>query len=753
MTRNVICHVLVALILLLAGCGGGSMSPASETEMQLAPATQVTAADATDFSQGLPSPAEIDRQLSAVDDMERLMFGTNFEPLLPFRNSSGSIFTPNWGEPSDGLALAAYACYRYGFQSGSYQGDARFRLQWGFEPTDLSNVYVGLADFSMDRWQWFPCGAEGFNAGDVEPFLSGKGEIIMCVLLLGTDPAILDYALLGDNLAPHVNISTDLEADPLMNIAPRLVSIDASSSYSFGGEIVGFDFDWTGNGTWDKLADPDGQVLHEYSAGNYTLRVRVTESSGLQSVEELDFTIVPDFNPPPGAVINANLLTGSAPLTVMVDALGSSDPDGFITKYEYDIDNDGVYELQLDETDAVPVTLSNYGDNKVILRVTDNFFATDTAELTVNLDSGWSHSIVDSNVSLNDRVDMAVIGTGNESRPAVVYSSSTESELRFCQATSFSGNTWGSIRKPAGPGAQVGSRPAPAVAYMGLYDTPIISYIGKAANNKECLFIVRGNNGTSSTWQTPIQVSTDNVENDTDIIVLNNLAAVATVRYPGAQVNTEISYYQALNETATSWSTARTVRPVQPGLDYFDLSLLPYENGLFDRPMLSYVSGYNDGIHNLYTTRSTNADGTAWEAQVDHGQLLAHSTDLKTINGNPAVVAGSHVQDGQLGYLRSVDEKATGWQGSLQQVGTGGYCSLMQWDGRPCVAYYDPNSGGLMLICAENAEGSSWTDAIPVDTHSGRGEYCSSVIVNNVPVICYADKEQKRLMATYWRDN
>ena len=87
---------------------------------------------------------------------------------------------------------------------------------------------------------------------------------------------------------------------------------------------------------------------------------------------------------PPVASFTA---TPSAPHVdepVSFDASGSHDPDGSVTKFEWDFGGDGVF----DRTTTTPTTTYTYassGAKKVTLRVTDDQGATSTSTVTVNV--------------------------------------------------------------------------------------------------------------------------------------------------------------------------------------------------------------------------------------------------------------------------------------------------------------------------------------------------------------------------------
>ena len=89
-------------------------------------------------------------------------------------------------------------------------------------------------------------------------------------------------------------------------------------------------------------------------------------------------------NQPPTAVATGSPTTGPAPLTVVFDGSGSSDPDAADTLgYDWDLDGDGAYD---DSTAVAPThTYTSQGTYTASLRVTDSNGASATAAVTINV--------------------------------------------------------------------------------------------------------------------------------------------------------------------------------------------------------------------------------------------------------------------------------------------------------------------------------------------------------------------------------
>ena len=85
------------------------------------------------------------------------------------------------------------------------------------------------------------------------------------------------------------------------------------------------------------------------------------------SIRRISFT---SGNQPPVAVVSASPTSGPAPLIVNFDGSGSSDPDGTITSYAWDLDGDGQFDDSTAQSPARSCTTA--ATYSVRLRVTDN---------------------------------------------------------------------------------------------------------------------------------------------------------------------------------------------------------------------------------------------------------------------------------------------------------------------------------------------------------------------------------------------
>lgn len=184
-------------------------------------------------------------------------------------------------------------------------------------------------------------------------------------------------------------IQTDPE-DTTNLTAPATVEFDASelpvdtSLYTIISYVWDFGDGSTGTGAttshrYTTKGEDDGRYI-------VTLTVTYRNSNTSEEAEEA-FTVDVVFgNEQVDATFTATPESGTVPLEVEFDASESSDPDGEIVGYEWDLDGDGSY----DDGDEVTAeyTYTQYGTYEAKLRVTDNNGETSTTTVEILVDEG-----------------------------------------------------------------------------------------------------------------------------------------------------------------------------------------------------------------------------------------------------------------------------------------------------------------------------------------------------------------------------
>jgi PKD repeat protein len=179
----------------------------------------------------------------------------------------------------------------------------------------------------------------------------------------------------------HVLVSVDGKPDEVSVLVGGTQQFTATARDDAGTDITSSTvFTWSivsGNGTITQA----GLFTAGNAASDVTIKVTGNWSNITKS-DTIEATVTePVENQSPTANIDADKTSGTAPLTVNFDASASTDPDGTIAGYAWDLNGDDV-------TDATTVSASHAypaGTHVVKLTVTDNDGKTDSATVTITV--------------------------------------------------------------------------------------------------------------------------------------------------------------------------------------------------------------------------------------------------------------------------------------------------------------------------------------------------------------------------------
>jgi PKD repeat protein len=203
----------------------------------------------------------------------------------------------------------------------------------------------------------------------------------------------------ADKPGPASRITCD-SATVLAGRAVRCRADDSGSPVA----IADHSWDVDGDGGYDKRASEVRVSFRK--AGERTLRMRATDGRG-RSVED-SVTLTVTDNPPTAAVHGpATVGLGQA---ATFDATDSSDPDGTIVSYAWDLDDDGSFET----TGAHPsVAYATPGRRTVRLRVTDDDGASASAVATITVTNQAPRAVIALPASRKVNADLAFDGSGS----------------------------------------------------------------------------------------------------------------------------------------------------------------------------------------------------------------------------------------------------------------------------------------------------------------------------------------------------
>lgn len=157
-----------------------------------------------------------------------------------------------------------------------------------------------------------------------------------------------------------------------------VVSFDASRSTDSDGTVVSYDWDLDGNGSFEKTtATP--KITRRYTAtGVVNTRVRVKDDAGDTSMKTVSLTI----HKAPTPKVTASRLVALPGDAITVTGAGSTDDNGAITKFEWDLDDNGTFERTGAE---VGTSFGGTGTHVVKLRVTDTLGATSVGSVAIRV--------------------------------------------------------------------------------------------------------------------------------------------------------------------------------------------------------------------------------------------------------------------------------------------------------------------------------------------------------------------------------
>lgn len=172
-------------------------------------------------------------------------------------------------------------------------------------------------------------------------------------------------------------------ATPASPLTAEDTTLDGSASIDpDGAPLTRYEWDLDGDGLFELDGGASPTTTAQWATpGTRTVRLRVTDQDGATDVHQIDVVVrnrppVPSFTHPTPAVV------GSA---ATFNAGGSADPDGTISKYEWDFDGNGTYEQDAGSSATVQHTFLAPGDVTVGLRVTDSNGDSDTTTRTVSV--------------------------------------------------------------------------------------------------------------------------------------------------------------------------------------------------------------------------------------------------------------------------------------------------------------------------------------------------------------------------------
>ncbi|MCC7476966.1 PKD domain-containing protein [bacterium] len=523
--------------------------------------------------------------------------------------------------------------------------------------------------------------------------------------------------------------SLDMQVSPLEGPAPLAVHIDLSGSSDPDGSIVKYEIDARWDGEYELITTEGGVLDYVFfDAGSYYIYCRVTDNLGSRATDIKQVVVTDDSNLAPVADLQADVTSGDFPLEVSFDASASFDTDGTVETYIWDFFGDGSEDLKT----AEPFTSFTYSTEGLITaRVTavDNDqipSVADSVEIQVN--GGWKVSPVKNAAYLGTATRIVpVVDEGPTVKPLVVWlGTGNQGGDLYCSLGDENGANFSSASTIVGDCSG-------EFDLLTLGGFAALAYDASGING---LYFMRAEDVGGTQWAAPVAIDTSDFFVAGFGVSLDFVDGFPAVAYN--PINSATLYRRATDALGDTWADATLMqldqstihphligdlaRPVVVSQEFNSLdgldSLLAYPandalGGSFNSPT---DLGHNLGLHFsttgagdrafvahsnfnlLYSSRSADADATAWEQPVlvaSPPEVAIGEISMSTIAGKPAVAF--ELNPGQLWYCEATDSSGAQWQepacawGGAPVLGI----HLAAWNNRPAISFATGSSGGI----------------------------------------------------------
>jgi len=186
------------------------------------------------------------------------------------------------------------------------------------------------------------------------------------------------------------------EASPTSGKVPLEVDFDASESSDPDNDIARYRWEFD-DGRGPRFGEEATRTFTD--PGTYDVELTVTDERDNTDTDTVEIEV--EANEPPNAVAEANPSSGEAPLDVTFDAGRSSDPDGEIERYTWQIEG----STPGGQGETIERTFRTRGEYEATLIIVDDTGARDRTTVTVDVEGRFQVAHQDINLDLRSETE------------------------------------------------------------------------------------------------------------------------------------------------------------------------------------------------------------------------------------------------------------------------------------------------------------------------------------------------------------
>ncbi|MEP0813427.1 MAG: PKD domain-containing protein [bacterium] len=478
-----------------------------------------------------------------------------------------------------------------------------------------------------------------------------------------------------------------------------------------------------------------GELLWEYPVGSVQVHHNPAISAdGRLFVPAGDLYVFGGEVTGPQAALDVSESTGQVPFTVTLDASGSTDEDGSLLTYEWDVEGDGVWDFNSGYAPKVRHTYTHPGSYSPVVKVSDDG-ESDYAQASVTAspsmhDKEWHITVLDSGYNGYYRPSMIV----SENKPGIAISK--YGVLFYLSALDPYGQSWNA---PIDPGFSNFGLVFTASEILG---KPAMAFSSDLFN--DYLAYATAEDQSGFVWSPPVSVDYLMYHDPLGISLqeVNGNPAAAFSRFARG-----FWFIHANDPDGISWAAPVQLEP--GGMNYWEYSVSLVEAG--GKPCVFYVHD-----NQLKATVALDANGDEWNSSVTLDDLELNYSENRVVaaievSGCPAVV---YFNGSGIYYMRALDPEGTSWGNRvfIDNSNSNFSPSAGIIGGVPAIAYAQHlnvpgmfDGCALAIIRATDADATSWGEPEIIDSLGDVGHF-ASIAENSVgPCIAYQDRTKQAL--------